>query len=77
MKRRPAVIIGWHKEDNQQIRRSQLLRRKKGNLLAIANALKTLARNVTDAETKRKATSDARYFFELHKKKLRQLKKRC
>lgn len=56
--------LNWSKSDSQTTRRRNALKARKGNYLKAGRALQALANVTTDAETARKARSDARYFFE-------------
>jgi hypothetical protein len=55
--------LNWHKEDSQTARRRNALSSRKGHYLNTARALQALANITKDAETKRKAQGDAKYFF--------------
>jgi hypothetical protein len=58
---------GWSKTDSQRVRRDKTLKSRRGNYLAAARTCLALA-NINsgkygDPETRRKANSDAQYFF--------------
>jgi hypothetical protein len=55
--------LNWSKDLSQTVRRRNALNSRKGNYLATARALQALANVTQDAETKRKAAGDAKYFF--------------
>lgn len=61
--------LGWRKDDSETKRRRVALRKRNGSYLKTARALQALANVTQDKETKRKARSDARYFFDMHRKK--------
>ncbi len=65
----PGKPIGWSKEMSQRKRRRAALESRNGNLLSAARALQALANVSRDAETRRKARADARYFYQLYRRK--------
>ena len=61
--------LNWSKSSGQAKRREAALASRKGNYLKAARALLSLSNVTQDDETKRKARSDALYFFRQHKKR--------
>jgi hypothetical protein len=61
--------LNWRKSDKVETRRRKALASRHGDALATAHALQALANVSTDPTTQRLAEADAKYFFELHKKK--------
>ena len=61
--------LGWSKDDSQTKRRKIALASRKGDLLATARALQSLANVTKDPETKQKSAIDAQYFYRLHRQK--------
>jgi hypothetical protein len=64
----PGRHTGWSKSDGQATRRRTILKSRQGNYLKCARALQALANVTTDSETRRKAHSDAIYFYRMHAK---------
>lgn len=64
--------LGWRKDDAMGKRRRIALKNRKGDKLATARALQSLANVTQDSETARKASADAQYFY----RQYRQSKKR-
>lgn len=67
----PGRTLHWSKDDSQTIRRANALKSRRGNALKTARALQALANVTQDVETRRKATSDAQYFYRIHRKNKR------
>lgn len=63
----PGVRTGWRKDLPAGIRRRRVLRAHKGNTLASARSMQSLANVTTDKRTKQLAGLDARFFFRQHK----------
>lgn len=61
--------LGWEKDMPQAKRRRIALKSRRGDTLATARALQSLANVTKDSETARKATSDAQYFYAQYRKK--------
>ena len=59
----PGVETGWKKDMPQGERRGLVMRAHKGDELASARAMQSLANVTTDRETKREARADAVFFF--------------
>ncbi len=68
---KPGVEMGWKKDMPVKARRNKALKAHKGDNLATARALQSLANVTTDKETKRQARKDALYFFDQHSKRKR------
>lgn len=66
---KPTTTMNWSKDMPVAERRRNALRAHGGDALATARALQALSNVTTDRETKREAEKDAKYFFDLHKKK--------
>lgn len=64
----PGKSLNWHKQESQSSRRANALRSRRGNSLRVGRALQALANVTQDGDTKRKARSDATYFFNLHRR---------
>lgn len=64
----PKVHTGWKKSDPATTRRRRAIIAHKGNRLAAARALQSLANVNTDPVTRRLAALDARYIFKMYKK---------
>lgn len=74
-KRRKSLAgtpLNWHKLDSQAKRRRNALASRKGDLLKTGRALQRIANQNPDYETRRRARTDAHYFFERHKRERRQ-----
>lgn len=65
----PTITTNWKKTDSQETRRRNALKAHKGDRLATARGLMALANITQDAETKRKASADARHFYAQYKRK--------
>lgn len=65
----PTTHSGWSKTDSQLVRRRKVLKAHGGSYLSSAYSMQSLANVTKDNQTKIKATSDAKHFFKLHKKK--------
>jgi len=63
-----SVIMGWRKDQSMATRRRLALRSHKGDKLATARALQSLANVTQDKQTKKLARADALYFYALHNK---------
>ena len=63
----PQVETGWEKSQSEGIRRVKVLDAHKGDELASARAMQALANVSTDRETSKKARSDAKYFYRIHR----------
>jgi len=63
----PQVETGWRKSQSEAVRRVGVLKAHKGDELTSGRAMQALANVTTDKETKRKAKSDAQYFFRIHR----------
>jgi hypothetical protein len=69
----PIFVLGklnklnWHKSDKEETRQGKVLIACKNNYLTSARALQQLANRTTDGETRRKAWSDAKYFYLQHR----------
>lgn len=61
--------LNWSKDDSQSVRRKNALMARRGNYLKVARALQALANVTQDAETARKAKTDAVYFYKMHQRK--------
>ncbi len=59
---------GWRKDMSATQRRKIALKSRKGDTLATARALQSLANVSTDKQTKKLARADAAYFFDLHRR---------
>lgn len=68
----PGEEMGWRKTDPMGKRRRIALKSRRGDLLATARGLQSLANVTQDSETARKAAADAQYFY----RQYRQSKKR-
>jgi hypothetical protein len=64
-----GVHMGWKKTQTQTVRRKLALKAHKGDILATSRALQRLANGSQDNETARKASQDAKYFYEKYKSK--------
>ena len=64
----PSVKTGWSKDLAQSTRINKVVRAHGGDLLASARSMQALANVSTDAETSRKAKSDANILFKRHKR---------
>jgi len=64
----PSVKTGWSKDIKQSTRIRRVVRAHKGDLLASARSLQALSNVTTDAETRRKAKSDAAILFRRYKR---------
>jgi len=64
----PKTHTGWEKEQSQKVRRAKVLKAHKGDELASARSMQTLANVSTDRDTARKASEDADYFYMLHRR---------
>lgn len=62
----PSVETGWRKDMGEEERRRLVLNAHKGDNLASARAMQSLANISTDRETTHKARLDASYFFTVH-----------
>lgn len=60
---------GWRKKYPPEKRRRIMIRAHDGDILAAARACQALANVTKDPETKRKARADAKYLFELYRRK--------
>jgi hypothetical protein len=60
---------GWHKDLPAEKRRELVLKAHKGDFLAAAYSMQSLANVTTDKTTREAAHADASYFFEKHKVK--------
>lgn len=69
---KPGKPIGWRKSDSQTVRRQNVLKSRKGDLLKSGRACLSLANVTQDAETQRKAAADAKYFFAKYKQQKQQ-----
>lgn len=67
----PTTIdpTGWRKKYPPKKRRRIMIRAHDGDILAAARACQALANVTKDPETKRKARADAKYLFELYRRK--------
>lgn len=70
----PGKRLNWSKEDGQARRRRNALNSRHGSYLKAARALMALANVTQDEETKRKARSDALYFYRKHNLKSKKAK---
>lgn len=61
--------LNWSKDDTQGVRRRNALAARKGDYLKTARALMALSNVTADKETKRKARSDALYFYREYKRR--------
>ena len=59
--------LGWHKGDEENVRRKKVLIACKNNYLMSARALQQLANRTIDSETRRKAWADSKYFYLQHR----------
>jgi hypothetical protein len=74
---KPGKPLNWCKTDSQSQRRREALKARKGDYLATARALQSLANVNQDSETKRKAEGDSKYFRKMYYvKKNRKARKR-
>ena len=64
----PKVKTGWSKRLSTEVRRRRVLKAHKGDYLASARGMQALANVTTDPVTKQLATSDARYFYQAHRR---------
>ena len=64
----PSVVMGWRKDQSATTRRRLALKSHKGNKLATARALQSLANITVDKATKKLARADALYFYSLYNK---------
>jgi hypothetical protein len=69
----PKVHTGWHKDQPPEVRRKEVLKAHKNDLLASGRSLQALSNVSTDNTTKVLAARDARYFFDKHKKEIPRL----
>lgn len=69
-----STPLNWRKSDSQARRRRNALKSRDGDLLKTGRALQRIANQNLDYETRRRARTDARYFFERHKRERRQFK---
>jgi len=60
---RKSPPIGWHKSDSQTRRRRSVLSQCKGDYLHAARLCQQIANRHPDYDTRRKARTDARYFW--------------
>jgi len=60
---------GWDKHDPPAVRRRNVLKSRWNNPLKAARAMQALSNVTKDPTTARLAGQDARYFYELHRKK--------
>ena len=58
---------GWEKGQPESIRRAKVLKAHKGDELASARSMQSLANITTDRETATKAARDAKYFYRQHR----------
>jgi hypothetical protein len=63
----PQVHTGWHKSQGTVYRRRLAVHAHKGDYLATARAMDSLARVTKDSQTARLAKADANYFYKKHK----------
>ena len=61
--------MGWSKRQSTEVRRRKALAARDGDALAAAHALDALSKVSKDPMTQRLAAADAKYFFELHRKR--------
>lgn len=77
----PIFILGklnklnWHKGESENIRQKKVLIACNNNYLMSARALQQLANRTTDGETRRKAWSDAKFFYLQHREYKKKTKK--
>lgn len=64
----PGVHTGWKKDMPQGERRNLMLNAHKGDELAAARAMQSLANVTTDREMAKAARADAMYFYAEHSK---------
>jgi len=62
----PKVHTGWEETQPQAERVARLIDAHGGDLLAAGRSARALANVTTDAETRRKAASDAKLLFDRH-----------
>lgn len=65
----PCRPLGWSKFDSQTVRRSNVQRCMRGDLMEAGRAMEHLARTTIDRETQQKANADAKYFFNKYRAK--------
>ena len=68
---KPGRELHWSKEDKPTTRRRNALKSRRGNELKAGRALQALANVTQDKGTEKAARSDARYFFEKHKREMK------
>lgn len=66
---KPGTHTGWHKNMPQYKRRALVLKSHKGDLLASARAMGSLANVTRDSKTRIEAKKDADYFYKEYEKK--------
>ncbi len=64
----PKVHTGWHKTQSATYRRRLALKAHGNDYLATGRGLQSLANTTEDAQTKRLAKADAKYFFDMNRK---------
>ena len=62
-----GIHTGWRKDMPVLVRQQRVLEAHKGDMLASARAMQSLANVTTDKETKRAARTDALFFFDQHR----------
>ncbi len=62
----PKVHSGWSKDLSQKVRIAKVVKAHKGDLLASARSLQSLANVTVDIETRHKAKADADVLFARH-----------
>jgi len=68
-----AKQMGWEAESGQTKRRDAILEACRGNALKAAKILQNTAIRGRDDNTRRKARSDATYFYNMHKRRREQI----